>query len=54
MAAHPDLTRHVGQVDIVREGIDGAAGLSEAAPNLPEDFDQDAYLKRLRTIADRF
>ncbi len=49
-----DLTRHVGQIDIVREGIDGAAGLSEAAPNLPEDFDHDTYLERLRTIADRF
>lgn len=49
-----DLTRHVGQIDIVREGIDGAAGLSEEAPNLPQDFDQDAYLERLRSIADRF
>lgn len=49
-----DLTQHLGQVDIVREGIDGFAGLSEAAPNLPKDFDQDAYLGRLRTIADRF
>jgi uncharacterized damage-inducible protein DinB len=49
-----DLTQHLGQVDIVREGIDGFAGLSEGAPNLPEDFDHDAYLKRLRTIADRF
>ncbi|WP_092017529.1 DinB family protein [Brevibacterium siliguriense] len=49
-----ELARHLGQFDIVREGIDGAAGLSEAAPNLPEDFDHDAYLERLRTIADRF
>lgn len=49
-----DLTRHVGQIDIIREGIDGAAGLSEEAPNLPQDFDQDAYLERLRSIADRF
>ncbi|MGO3071861.1 MAG: DinB family protein [Brevibacterium linens] len=49
-----DLTRHVGQIDIIREGFDGAAGLSEAAPNLPQDFDQDAYLERLASIADRF
>lgn len=49
-----DLTRHVGQIDVIREGIDGAAGLSEAAPNLPQDFDQDAYLERLASIADRF
>lgn len=49
-----DLTRHLGQADIVREGIDGAAGESAAALNLPRDFDQDAYLERLRGIADRF
>ncbi|MGC2940194.1 MULTISPECIES: DinB family protein [unclassified Brevibacterium] len=49
-----DLTRHLGQIDIVREGIDGAAGLSEAAPNLPPTADREAYLARLRGIADRF
>ncbi len=49
-----DLTRHVGQIDIIREGIDGAAGLSEEAPSLPQDFDQAAYLERLASIADRF
>lgn len=49
-----DLTRHLGQIDIVREGIDGAAGLSEAASNLPPAADRAAYLKRLRGIAERF
>jgi uncharacterized damage-inducible protein DinB len=49
-----DLTRHVGQVDIVRESIDGAAGLSETNPNLPADFDQAGYLERLEAIAARF
>ncbi|UVI37296.1 DinB family protein [Brevibacterium spongiae] len=49
-----DLTRHLGQIDIVREGIDGAAGLSESAPNLPRGFDRAAYLERLQRIADRF
>lgn len=52
--AWPNPDELVTDADIVREGIDGAAGLAEAGPNLPQDFDQDAYLERLRSIADRF
>jgi uncharacterized damage-inducible protein DinB len=49
-----DLSRHLGQIDIVREGIDGAAGLAEAVPSLAPPADREAYLERLRGIADRF
>lgn len=49
-----DLTRHLGQVDIAREGIDGAAGLSQASPNLPEEQDWEAYTAKLTALAERF
>ena len=32
-----DLTRHAGHADIIREGIDGAAGLRADGSNLPYD-----------------
>lgn len=46
-----DTTRHAGHADIIREGIDGAAGLKVAAPNLPE-VDWAAYVARLTAVAE--
>jgi len=48
-----DLARHVGQADILREQIDGAAGLQAEGSNLPEQ-DWPAYVARLATLAERF
>jgi uncharacterized damage-inducible protein DinB len=48
-----DTTRHAGHADILREGIDGAAGLKVAATNLP-DVDWTAYVDRLTRVADEF
>ena len=48
--------RHAGQVDIVRERLDGSAGLRPEAPNLPAG-DNDFWCKyraRLQDIADNF
>ena len=47
-----ELTRHLGQVDIVRESIDGQVGLSPRNQNMPENQDWEAYLAKLRTLAD--
>jgi hypothetical protein len=47
-----DLARHAGHADILRESIDGAAGLSAENPNLPEQ-DWPAYVAKLSTLADR-
>ena len=41
-----DTTRHAGHADILREGIDGAAGMDVASTNLPE-VDWSAYVARL-------
>ena len=38
-----DTTRHAGHADILREGIDGAAGLGVVVTNLP-DVDWAAYV----------
>ena len=48
-----DLTRHVGHADILREGIDGAAGLRSDVSNLP-DQDWPAYVDKLTRLAERF
>lgn len=48
-----DTTRHAGHADILREGIDGAAGLKVSSTNLP-DVDWPAYVARLDRVADRF
>ena len=48
--------RHAGHADIVRELIDGSAGLRQGVTNLP-DRDADwwaAYRERLQESADRF
>ena len=49
-----DLHRHAGHADILREAIDGAAGLRPEATNVPGDFDWAGYLDRLRAIAHGF
>jgi uncharacterized damage-inducible protein DinB len=48
-----DTTRHAGHADILREGIDGAAGLAVSSTNLP-DLDWSAYVDRLTAAADQF
>jgi uncharacterized damage-inducible protein DinB len=48
--------RHAGHVDIVRELIDKAAGMTQTNPNLPGQ-DQDwwaAYLAKVRSVAESF
>lgn len=53
-----EYERHLGHVDIVRELLDGQAGLNPAAPNLPGDAQGadaawwSAYTERLRAIAE--
>ena len=47
-----DLARHAGHADILREGIDGAAGLRAENPNLPEQ-DWPAYVAKLSALAER-
>lgn len=49
-----DLARHVGHADILREGIDGMAGLRADVSNLPEQHDWSAYLAKLTSLAERF
>lgn len=49
-----DLQRHAGHADIVREQIDGSAGLLRDSSNLPGDADWPAYVASLTSIADRF
>lgn len=48
-----DLTRHVGQADILREQHDGAIGLHLGNTNVP-DYDWSAYVARLTDLAQRF
>lgn len=48
-----DTTRHAGHADILREAVDGAAGLKVAAPNLPV-VDWAAYVTRLEQVAEGF
>jgi uncharacterized damage-inducible protein DinB len=50
-----ETARHAGQMDVVRESVDGARGMLPSAPNLP---DRDsawwvAYVARLREVAER-
>lgn len=48
-----EIHRHLGQIDILREGLDGAVGYRAEATNLPDDADIDwtAYCERLERIA---
>ena len=48
-----DTTRHAGHADILREGIDGAAGMTVASTNMP-DVDWTAYVARLTAVAEEF
>ena len=48
-----DVSRHAGHADVLREGIDGAAGLSVSSTNMP-DVDWPAYVDRLRRVAEGF
>ena len=49
-----DLARHVGQADILREKIDGRAGLRADVANLPEHQDWQEYVAKLTRLAERF
>ncbi len=49
-----DLHRHAGHADILREGIDGAAGLTPAVPNLPDAAGWPSYVARVTAIAEQF
>ncbi|WP_369047081.1 DinB family protein [Sinomonas sp. P10A9] len=48
-----DLARHAGHADILRESIDGAAGLRAGTGNLPS-LDWPAYVQKLTELANRF
>lgn len=49
-----ETNRHAGQMDILREGIDGSVGLRAANSNVPEGYDWDGYVARVQESADRF
>lgn len=50
-----DTARHAGHADVVREAIDGSAGLNPTFSNLPgDDFDWAGYRERLTEIAESF
>ncbi len=48
-----DLQRHAGHADILREQIDGSAGLLPQVSNLPEAFDWQAHVAMLTELAER-
>ena len=45
---------HAGASELLREQIDGAAGLRAEASNLPEQQDWPAYVAKLTALAERF
>jgi uncharacterized damage-inducible protein DinB len=50
-----ETNRHAGQLDILREQLDGAAGMRDGSTNLPgDDYDWDGYLARVQAAAERF
>ena len=49
-----DLARHAGHADILREQVDGAAGLRIDNSNLPDDMDWPSYVTRLTALAEGF
>ena len=50
-----DVSRHAGHADILREGIDRAAGLGRGGDNLGTPSDGwDAHVARLTALADGF
>jgi uncharacterized damage-inducible protein DinB len=49
-----ETARHAGQLDVLREGLDGAAGHRPASSNLPgEDYDWAAHRARVEDAARR-
>ncbi|GAA4554004.1 DinB family protein [Pseudonocardia xishanensis] len=48
-----ELHRHCGHADILRELLDGAAGMLPQVANLPADFSWETYRARLQAEADR-
>ena len=48
-----DTTRHAGHADILREAVDGAAGMGVSSTNIP-DLDWAAYTSRLTAVAEEF
>ncbi len=50
-----ETDRHAGQIDILRETVDGAAGLRDGGSNMPDDaYDWPGYLAKVQDNADRF
>ena len=51
-----ETSRHAGHADIVREMIDGRAGMRPAATNLPDEGDQwwMSYREKLQRVANGF
>lgn len=49
-----ETNRHVGQMDIVRELIDGQAGLRADVDNLPDEINWPEYHARLEKLAAQF
>jgi uncharacterized damage-inducible protein DinB len=48
-----ELARHAGHADILREQVDGAAGLRADVTSLPDE-DWPAYVAKLTRLAERF
>src|SRR3954454_4069493 len=49
-----DVARHAGHADILREQVDGAAGLNTSNSNLPDGYDWPAYVARLTALAEKY
>lgn len=49
-----ETNRHAGQIDIVRELIDGQAGLLPQSSNLPDEVNWPEYRARLEKLAAQF
>ncbi len=50
-----ETARHVGQMDILRESLDGAIGMRPEAMNLPDDdYDWEGYVAKVQRDAERF
>ena len=50
-----ETNRHVGQLDILREELDGSIGVRLGGTNLPgDDYDWAAYVARVQAAADGF
>lgn len=48
-----ETNRHCGHLDILREQLDGAAGVREGMSNLPDGYDWEAYVARVEAEARR-